>query len=126
MRLEHARALVALGAARRRAGRPSDARAELRDALEQARRCGASALEEQALEELIAAGGRPRRAADEARDALTPSERRVAGMAAQGMSNKEIAQALFVTVRTVETHLFNSYRKLQIKSRSQLKSALSG
>lgn len=126
MRLEHSRALVALGAARRRAGRPSDARAELRTGLEQARRCGASALEEQALEELIAAGGRPRRAADEARDALTPSERRVAGMAAQGMSNKEIAQALFVTVRTVETHLFNSYRKLQIKSRSQLKSALSG
>jgi DNA-binding NarL/FixJ family response regulator len=47
-------------------------------------------------------------------------------MASSGMSNKEIAQALFVTVRTVETHLFNSYRKLGIRSRSQLKTALSG
>jgi DNA-binding CsgD family transcriptional regulator len=126
MRLEHARALVDLGAARRRAGRPAEAREDLRSGLDAARRCEATALAEQALEELIAAGGRPRRASASEVDGLTPSERRVAEMAASGMSNKEIAQALFVTVRTVETHLFNSYRKLEIKSRSQLKTALSG
>jgi DNA-binding CsgD family transcriptional regulator len=126
MSLEHARALVDLGAARRRAGRPAEAREDLRAGLDAARRCEAAALVELALEELVAAGGRPRRTAATEVDGLTPSERRVAEMAARGMSNKEIAQTLFVTVRTVETHLFNSYRKLGIRSRSQLKTALSG
>jgi DNA-binding CsgD family transcriptional regulator len=57
-------------------------------------------------------------------DALTPSERRVARMAAEGMSNKELAQALFVTVKAVEVHLSSVYRKLQINSRAQLAEAL--
>jgi DNA-binding CsgD family transcriptional regulator len=57
-------------------------------------------------------------------DSLTPSERRVAQMAAEEMSNKEIAQALFVTVKTVEVHLSSVYRKLGIGSRRQLPGAL--
>ncbi len=68
----------------------------------------------------MAAGARPRRVTGRPADRLTPSERRVAGMAADGMSNKAIAQALFVTVDTVETHLRHAYRKLGIHSRSQL------
>ena len=59
-------------------------------------------------------------------EALTPSERRVARMAAEGMANKEIAQALFVTVKAVEVHLSSVYRKLHIKSRIQLADAISG
>jgi len=55
---------------------------------------------------------------------LTPGEHRVSGLAAQGMSNKQIAQALFVTSRTVEMHLSNAYRKLDISSREQLPAAL--
>jgi DNA-binding CsgD family transcriptional regulator len=57
-------------------------------------------------------------------DALTPSELRVAALAAEGMSNREIAQALFVTLRTVEVHLTHAYRKLDIASREQLPAAL--
>ena len=57
-------------------------------------------------------------------DPLTASERRVARMAAEGMSNKQIAQALFVTVKTVETHLHRSYQKLDVSSRAQLARAL--
>jgi DNA-binding CsgD family transcriptional regulator len=56
--------------------------------------------------------------------ALTPSERRVAEMAAGGMTNREIAQALFVTLRTVEIHLTHAYQKLEINSREQLPNAL--
>jgi DNA-binding CsgD family transcriptional regulator len=59
-------------------------------------------------------------------DALTPSERRVAEMAAENMTNKDIAQALFVTPKTVEVHLSSVYRKLDITSRSQLAGALRG
>jgi DNA-binding NarL/FixJ family response regulator len=59
-------------------------------------------------------------------EALTSSERRVARMAAEGLSNKEIAQALFVTVRTVEAHLHHAYQKLDISSRSELPGALEG
>jgi DNA-binding CsgD family transcriptional regulator len=69
-------------------------------------------------------GSRPRRPTLTGVDALTPSERRVARMAAQGMSNKELAQALFVTVKAVEVHLSSAYRKLQIGSRAQLAQAL--
>ena len=57
-------------------------------------------------------------------DALTASERRVAAMAASGMQNREIAQALFVTVKTVETQLSSCYRKLAIGSRRELGPAL--
>jgi DNA-binding CsgD family transcriptional regulator len=70
------------------------------------------------------AGARPRRIALSGRDSLTPSERRVTELATQGMSNKQLAQALFVTVRTVEMHLSNAYRKLGISSREELPAAL--
>jgi DNA-binding CsgD family transcriptional regulator len=124
-RLEHARALTDLGAAQRRAGRQIDAaRATLREALDAADACGASALAERARLELRAAGARPRRPRISGVEALTASERRIAAMAADGLSNPEIAQALFVTKKTVEAHLGNAYRKLDINSRAQLAAAL--
>lgn len=92
----------------------------LGEGLELAHRCGARPLEEQALAELHAAGARPRRPVATGVEALTASERRVAEMATGGMTNKEIAQGLFVTLRTVEMHLSNAYRKLDISSRLEL------
>ncbi len=120
---ERARSLAALGAALRRAGHRSDAREPLREALDLADRCGALRLAATAREELVASGARPRRAARSGRDALTPSERRVAQLAADGMTNREIAQALFVTTRTVEGHLTQTYMKLGVGSREQLGAA---
>ncbi len=123
-RLEHARALVDLGAALRRANRRTEARERLREGVDLARRVGALGLAERANEEIAATGARPRRVLRTGLDALTPSERRVAQLAADGMSNKEIAQALFVTIKTVEVHLSHAYRKLGISSRAQLDKAL--
>ena len=71
-------------------------------------------------EELLASGARPRTTAVSGAEALTPSESRVARMAAEGLTNREIAQALFVTPKTVEVHLGSAYRKLGISSRMQL------
>lgn len=122
--LEHAYALANLGAALRRANRRAEARDHLRQALDLAQRAGATLLAEHAHEELIATGARPRRVELSGAAALTPSERRVAAMAAEGMSNREIAQALFVTLRTVEMHLSNAFRKLGVSSRTQLAAAL--
>ncbi|HJQ73948.1 MAG TPA: LuxR C-terminal-related transcriptional regulator, partial [Gaiellaceae bacterium] len=125
-RLEHAYALANLGAALRRANQRARARDHLRHALELAQRAGATLLAEEAHEELIAAGARPRRVELSGAAALTPSERRIAAMAAEGMSNREIAQALFVTLRTVEMHLSHAFRKLGVSSRTQLPAALAG
>lgn len=122
--LEHARTLVELGAALRRRGHRSEARQPLAAGLERAFRCGAAALVERARVELKATGARPRRLMVTGQDALTPSERRIAILAAEGRSNREIAQALFVTSKTVETHLSHAYRKLDITSRTQIASAL--
>ncbi len=124
LRLEHARAQIELGATLRRAGQQAEARELLRDGLDLAHACGATAVADRALDELVAAGARPRKPATTDADALTPSERRVTEMAADGMTNKEIAQALFVTVKTVETHLGHAYAKLGINSRSQLRGRL--
>jgi DNA-binding CsgD family transcriptional regulator len=124
-RLEHARALCDLGAARRRARQRVAAREPLRQALEAAHRLGADALAERARIELLATGARPRRLVRTGRDALTPSERRVCEMAARGLSNRTIAESLFVTVRTVEVHLNHAYAKLGISSRAHLAAALS-
>jgi DNA-binding CsgD family transcriptional regulator len=123
-RLEHARALVDLGAAQRRAGASRVARDPLREGLDVANRCGARGLAERARAELIAAGGRPRREALHGADALTSSERRITTLAAEGLTNREIAQALFVTTKTVEMHLNHAYRKLGIGSRGELEAAL--
>jgi DNA-binding CsgD family transcriptional regulator len=123
-RLEHAYAVTDLGAALRRGNRRAQARERLRSALELAQRCGATRLGERAHEELVAAGARPRRLVMSGVESLTPSERRTAALAAEGMTNKEIAQALFVTPRTVEMHLSNTFRKLDISTRTQLPAAL--
>ena len=125
-RLELAKALAELGSALRRDRRPSDAREPLRRALELADACGADALVEHVRSELYATGSRPRTTALGGVDALTASERRVAGFAADGQSNRDIAQALFVTPKTVEVHLSSAYRKLGIRSRRELAEALGG
>ena len=121
--LEHAKALTDLGAALRRRNRRTEARQPLRTALDLAESCGARPLEDRARVELIAAGARPRRSTSGV-DALTPSELRVARMAADGMGNRAIAQALFVTIKTVEVHLGSTYRKLGVPSRADLPDAL--
>ncbi len=118
--VERARCLVDLGGALRRAGRRRDAREPLRAALDAATAAGALALARRAEAELQATGARPRRVRLSGADALTPSERRVAELAATGRSNPEIAQLLFVTRRTVETHLTSAYRKLDVRSREEL------
>ncbi len=122
--LELGRTLTEPGAALRRAGRRRDAREPLRRGLDLADDCGSVALAARAREELIAAGARPRRARVRGMDALTASELRVARLAAGGMTNREIAQALFVTIRTVTTHLGHAYQKLDIGGREELSQAL--
>jgi DNA-binding CsgD family transcriptional regulator/tetratricopeptide (TPR) repeat protein len=122
--LELARALTGLGAAHRRAGGRTKAREMLREGLDLAHAMGGLALAGQARRELVVAGGRPRRDAARGRDALTPGELRVAQLAAAGHTNRQIAQALFVTQRTVENHLTSTYAKLQINSRAGLPAAL--
>ncbi len=125
-RLERAKALAALGEAFRRARRPTDARLPLRQALELAEICGATALVKRTRAELYATGARPRTTSLRGVSALTASERRVAGLAATGLSNRDIAQTLYVTPKTVEVHLSNAYRKLEIGSRRRLPAALAG
>jgi ATP/maltotriose-dependent transcriptional regulator MalT len=124
-RLELARALTELGIAEHGAGHGLAAREPLREAVEIATACAAPAVAQRAREALVAAGGRPRRAAATGPLALTPTERRVARIAAGGVSNREIAQTLFVAEKTVETHLASAYRKLGIRARGQLAGALS-
>ena len=122
--LERARALTELGALLRGAGRPVEARTLLREALHIAHHAGATPLAARAESELLAAGARPRRAVLTGVEALTASERRVAELAAEGLTNREIAQALFLTENTIQTHLKSVFRKLAIRSRSQLTRAL--
>jgi DNA-binding NarL/FixJ family response regulator len=125
-RLELARSLVELGAALRRSNQRTEARELLREGLDLAVRSGALPLVERAEHELGATGARPRRLLLSGVESLTASERRVAQFAAEGLSNKDIAQALFVTTKTVEVHLSNVYRKLGIGSRTELPQALGG
>jgi len=119
-RLERAHVLFELGAAMRRDGQRTEAREPLRQALELADRMGAAPLATAARAELHAAGARPRRAALSGLASLTPAERRVARLAADGLTNREIAQDLFVTTKTVQTHLSSVYRKLDAGSRRDL------
>ena len=125
-RLERAKALAALGGALRRARRPTEAREPLREALEVAEICGATALVESTRAEIYATGARPRTTALSGVGSLTASERRVADLAADGLSNRDVAQTLYVTPKTVEVHLSNAYRKLGIGSRRELPTALAG
>ncbi|MBV9605166.1 MAG: AAA family ATPase [Solirubrobacterales bacterium] len=125
-RLETIRAYVDLGAALRRENQRGEAREWLERGTDMAARGGAVALGGHARVELAATGARPRREALLSGPAsLTPSERRIAELAATGQSNREIAQALFVTPKTVEYHLRNTYRKLDIQTRQELAGALS-
>jgi len=123
-RLEHARALTDLGSALRSDGQRAAAREPLRLGLDLAHRCDAGALVERAHQELLTTGARPRRLMVTGRDALTPTEARIAWMAAEGQTTPAIAQALFITPKTVETHLGHAYQKLDINSRRQLAQAL--
>jgi DNA-binding CsgD family transcriptional regulator len=124
-RLERARTLVDWGFALRRVGQRRRAQSVLELGLDLAARCEAAPLIDRARRELIALGSRPRRLMFSGVEGLTGTERRVAGMAAEGLTNRAIAQALFVTQKTVETHLRNAYRKLDISSRQELAGALS-
>jgi len=116
--------LTDLGAALRRDGKRREAQNVLREALDLADRCGATPVAKQARNELLIVGARPRRARLSGVEALTASERRIAELAADGLSNREIAQALFVSQPTVTTHLTHCYRKLGISSRRDLAGAL--
>jgi len=124
-RLELCRAQLDLGAALRRARRRTDAGRVLGDALALARACGAALVEQRVREELDVAGVRMQRAARRGADALSPSERRVVALAIEGLSNRQIADALFVTRKAVEWHLGNAYRKLDVRSRHELPGVLS-
>lgn len=124
-RLETIRSLVELGSALRRSNERAAAREPLQQAADLARDGGALVLYERARVELSASGGRPRREALlSGPGSLTPSERRIAELACRGSSNRQIAQTLFVTPKTVEYHLRNTYRKLGIESRRELTEAL--
>jgi DNA-binding CsgD family transcriptional regulator len=125
-RLARARALVDLGIGLRHRGEAVAAREPLSAGLDLAHRCGAVALAEVARAALVATGARPRRASRSGPGSLTPAELRTAEMAASGMSNREIAQALFVSTKTVETQLSQAYAKLGIGSRAELAQALTG
>jgi DNA-binding CsgD family transcriptional regulator len=123
-RLERARALADLGALLRRSNHRVEARQLLRQAVDTAHHLGAEALALRAETELRAAGARPRRVLLTGLEALTASERRIAELAAEGLTNREIAQTLFVTARTVEGHLTHVFSKLDVKARTALPAAL--
>jgi DNA-binding CsgD family transcriptional regulator len=125
-RLERARALTDLGALLRRRNRRSEARELLREALDAAHRSGARLLADRAETELRATGARPRRVVLTGLDSLTASEIRIAELASQNLTNREIAQTLFITARTVEGHLTSVFRKLRLDSRNELRAQLAG
>ena len=119
-RVEQARTQIELGAAIRRAGRAIEARRTLREALVLAEAVGATALARRSRDELRLAGGRAPAHVDPSGDGLTPSERRIAELAGAGQTNRQIADALFITAKSVEWHLSNVYRKLDIRGRAEL------
>jgi len=123
-RLELARCLVELGARHRAAGERRAAREILRDAHDAAHACRAAALCEQARAELLLAGGRPRPPTGAGAASLTPAERRVAELAAEGATNRDIARRLYLSPKTIEMHLRSAYRKLDIPGRGHLAAAL--
>jgi ATP/maltotriose-dependent transcriptional regulator MalT len=122
--LDLARVLLEIGNTLRRRRQRKAARDPLRQALDLARSCGARPLAERAEHELRATGAKPRRDRITGRDALTATELRVAQLAINGMNNRQIAEALFVTRKTVESHLEHIFRKLDIHARTELKQAL--
>lgn len=123
-RLELAHALADLGAELSRSGRRTEGRDAQRRAINLARQCGAVALAESATAGLHAGPGRRARIELTGPSALTAAERRVCRQVAEGQTNREVAQALFVTEKTIERHLSSAYQKLGIRSRFQLASAI--
>jgi DNA-binding CsgD family transcriptional regulator len=123
-RIQLAASQLALGSALRRRGLRAEAREALRAAREEALACAAGALLAQAEDELGATGVRLPSRDTSGPGSLTASELRVARMAAEGFSNPEIARALFVVPKTVETHLSRAYRKLGVRGRAELAKAL--
>jgi DNA-binding CsgD family transcriptional regulator len=123
-RLELAHALAELGRELNRLGRRREGRDAQRRAIALAEQCGALALAERARVELHAGPGRRPRIDLTGCGALTAAEWRVCHQASTGLTNREIAQALFVTEKTVERHLSNAYQKLGIRSRFQLAAAI--
>jgi DNA-binding CsgD family transcriptional regulator len=121
LRFDSARSLLSLGRAQRRLRKWGAARSSLEQAAAAFDEMGSPGWAEQARSELARVGGRKRQQPGE----LTPAERRVAELAADGLANKEIARSLSVTVRTVEVHLQHAYAKLGIRSRTQLARRLS-
>jgi DNA-binding NarL/FixJ family response regulator len=119
-----ARVLASYGAALRRVDRIPEAREALYRAIDLAGDMGMGRLQERARRELVLAGGRPRRARTSGPEALTEAQQQVARLAATGCTNRQIAEELFVTIKTVETHLGAVYRKLGIRTREELVGAL--
>ena len=126
--LEQGRNLLAYGAYLRRRGRSKEARFHLDEALLAFRACGSSLWADRAENERHLAGGRRRvgYAGENRLELLTPQEHRIAEFLAQGRSNREIAYALFISPKTLETHLRNIYRKLAISSRQEVGVYFSG
>jgi DNA-binding CsgD family transcriptional regulator len=123
-RLELAQCLLDHGMALRQAGRRHEARSALERAMDTVHACGARRLTRQAREELLVLGAKPRRAALTGPESLTPAELRVAMLAAEGISNRDIAQRLFISLKTVEVHLTRTYEKLQVDGRTGIAAAL--
>jgi DNA-binding CsgD family transcriptional regulator len=122
--LASVRLRLELGSALARAGHRVPAREALRPALADADRLGATVLAQRARRELVATGLRPRRAAVEGSAALTPRQRQICELAAAGKGNRAIATELFVSIKTVETHLAAAYRKLGVGTRVGLAACL--
>ena len=120
VRLELARTHLLFGEWLRRERRRSDAREHLRTALDMFRKMGTEAFARRAERELLATGERARKRTVDTLDQLTPQEEQVARLAAKGTTNREIAAQLFITQSTVEYHLRKAFRKLDVKSRTQL------
>jgi DNA-binding CsgD family transcriptional regulator len=124
VRLQECEALTALGLALLHAGHEKAARKHLRAAVDLAVRCGDVLAGNAAREALVKAGGRMGVLSATPLEALTGGERRVAELAAERLTNREIADTLFVAVRTVESHLSNAYRKLGVQTRAELAARL--
>lgn len=122
--LDAAEARIGLGRALRLAGRREQAREPMRQALDTATRLDAQPMAERARHELLAAGARPRRPALQGVAALTPTELRVASLAAQGLTNRQLAHTLYVSPKTIETHLAATYRKLGVAGKAELAAVL--
>ena len=119
--LDLAKALLNLGRVLRHQREPTASREHLRRALDLAHQCGAARIEQLALDELHASGGRPRRTALRGPQALTPSERRIVELVAKGMTSRAVAESLFLTKNTVDWHCHNAYQKLGVRSREELR-----